>query len=314
MTMKATVVAAILSASILFFAPAAVHGQQTLAERLGYAADAKLLIVHADDIGLARSVNVATAKAFESGGITSGSVMVPAPWFPDFAAYYREHEPLDVGVHITLTAEWDYFKWGGISPAGDIPSLLDEHGHFHATVEEVAEHAKPTEVEKEIRAQIDRAIALGIRPTHLDTHMGSVMARPDLMRIYLKLGKEYDLPVLITAGSWVQDAPGEIRDAIAAADQPVLDGLFMMLANDPDKSWNEVYEEMLAAVGPGLNQLIVHLAIDDMEMQAVAINHPDFGSAWRQRDLEFVTSKEFRDLLEAHDITLVSWDQIREVM
>jgi predicted glycoside hydrolase/deacetylase ChbG (UPF0249 family) len=314
MTMKNTAMATILSVLILFVAPACVQGQKNLAERLGYEADAKLLIVHADDIGLARSVNIASARAFENGGITSGSVMVPCPWFPDFAAYYREHQPLDVGIHITLTAEWDYYKWGGISPAGEIPSLLDENGHFYSTIEAVGEHAEPAEVEKEIRAQIERALALGIEPTHLDTHMGSVMATPELVQIYLELGREYNLPVLLASGSWVQDAPDEIRDAIAAAEQPVLDGLYMILADDPDKSWSEAYGEMFATMGPGLNQLIVHLAIDDTEMQAVAVNHPDFGSAWRQQDLDFVTSEEFRDLLEAHDITLVSWDQIREVM
>ena len=103
--MKNTTIAAVLSGLILYVAPAAVQGQRNLAEKLGYEADAKLLIVHADDIGMARSVNIAAAKAFENGGITSGSVMVPCPWFPDFAAYYREHQPLDVGIHITLTAE-----------------------------------------------------------------------------------------------------------------------------------------------------------------------------------------------------------------
>jgi len=310
---KIIILAAMLGGFISLVAPSVAEGQKTLAEKLGYDADAKLLIVHADDIGVARSVNIASARAFESGGITSGSVMVPCPWFPDFAAYYREHQPLDVGIHITLTAEWDYYKWGGISPAGEIPSLLDEHGHFYSTVEEVGTHADPVEVEKEIRAQIERALALGIRPTHLDTHMGSVMAKPELVQIYLKLGREYDLPVLVISGSWLQDAPDDIRDAIAA-EKPLLDGLYMMLADDPAKSWSEAYAEMLATIGPGLNQLIVHLAIDDTEMQAVTVNHPDFGSAWRQKDLDFVTSREFRDLLAAHDITLVSWDQVRKVM
>jgi hypothetical protein len=121
-----------------FCSPVTARGQETIAERLGYDANAKLLIVHADDIGLARSVNIAAARAFEVGGITSGSVMVPCPWFPDFAGYYREHGPLDVGIHITLTAEWEHYKWGGVSPAGEIPSLLDEYGHFYASVEEVA--------------------------------------------------------------------------------------------------------------------------------------------------------------------------------
>ncbi len=194
--MKKTAIAAILSGLVISVVPAVLPGQKNLAERLGYEADAKLLIVHADDIGLARSVNIATVQAFESGGITSGSLMVPCPWFPDFAAYYREHQPLDVGIHTTLAAEWDYYKWGGVSPAGEIPSLLDDNGYFYSPVEEVGLHADPAEVEKEIRAQIERALALGIRPTHLDTHMGSVMAKPELLQIYLKLGMEYGVPVL----------------------------------------------------------------------------------------------------------------------
>jgi predicted glycoside hydrolase/deacetylase ChbG (UPF0249 family) len=311
--MRIPLIPAILALSTILVAPAAAQGRKNLAERMGFAADAKLLIVHADDIGMARSVNIATARAFESGGITSGSVMVPCPWFPDFAAYYREHQPLDVGIHITLTAEWDHYKWGGVSPAGAIPSLLDEHGYLYATVEELGQHAVPAEVETEIRAQIERALALGIRPTHLDTHMASVMASPDLIRIYLKLGREYNLPVLTVSGSWVQDAPDEIREAMTA-EPPLLDGLYMMHAADPAKSWSKVYSEMIASIGPGLSQLIVHLAMDDTEMQAVAVNHPDFGSAWRQRDLDFVTSKEFRGLLEANDITLVTWKQVREAM
>ncbi len=311
--MKISTGMAVLCGAILVTVPTGAAGQQTLAEKLGYDAGAKLLIVHADDIGVARSVNVATARAFEHGAITSGSVMVPCPWFPDFAAFYRDHGPFDVGIHLTLTAEWDYYKWGGISPAGEIASLLDEYGHFYATVEEVAQHADPAEAEREMRAQIERAIALGIRPTHLDTHMGSVMARPELMQIYVRLGKEYGLPVLLPSRGWSENLPQGMRDDLAAG-LPLLDGLYMMLAHDPSKSWSEAYGEMIAAIGPGLNQLIVHLAVDDTEMQAVTVNHPDFGSAWRQKDLDFVMSQEFKDLLAAHDIRLVSWDQVRKAM
>jgi predicted glycoside hydrolase/deacetylase ChbG (UPF0249 family) len=294
------------------FGPASVRAQapKTLAERLGFAADAKLLIVHADDIGLARSVNIASERAFEQGGISSGSVIVPSPWFPDFAAYYREHQSLDVGIHITLTAEWQYYKWGGVSPGGDIPSLLDEYGHFYPTVEAVAQHAVPAEAEREIRAQIERALALGIKPSHLDTHMGCMLVIPGLVQVYLKLGQEYGLPLLIPR-YWLQSVPEEHREAIAA-DYVLLDGLYMIEADDPAKSRSEAYREMLAAMGPGLNELIVHLAIDDAEMQAITINHPDFGAAWRQKDLDFVTSREFKDLLAVHDIKLVTWGQIRE--
>ena len=310
--MKTAVITVTLLGLAVLIAPARAHGQQTLAERLGYPADAKLLIVHADDIGLARSVNIASERAFQSGGITSGSVIVPSPWFPDFAAYYREHQSLDVGIHITLTAEWEYFKWGGVSPAGEIPSLLDEYGHLYPTVEAVAAHAVPGEVEKEVRAQIHRALALGIKPTHLDTHMGCMLVIPALVEVYLRLGKEYDLPLLIPR-AWLQNVPQEHRAAIEA-ENVVLDGLYMIEADDPAKSRSEAYAELIAAMGPGLNELIVHLAIDDTEMQGITVNHPDFGSAWRQKDLDFVTSQQFRDLLKARDIKLVSWGQVREAM
>lgn len=217
---------------------------------------------------------------------------------------------MDVGIHITLTAEWEYYKWGGISPAGEIPSLLDENGYFYSTVRDVAMHADPAEVEKEIRAQIERAMALGIRPTHLDTHMASVMATPELLQIYFDIGKEYGLPVLTIPE---EDAPEQYREALVAHGG-LVDGFYMMYADDSTKSWSQAYEEMIAGMGPGLNELVVHLAIDDAEMQAITVDHPDYGSAWRQRDLDFVTSKEFRDLLEAHDIKLVTWDQVRQVM
>lgn len=310
--MKRTPITTVLAGATLFVAPAAAQTQATLAQKLGYAANAKLLIIHADDIGVARSQNVASEKAYESGAITSGSVMVPCPWFPDFAAYYREHPGLDVGIHITLTAEWDYYKWGGISPAGEIPSLLDENGHFYPTVEAVAQHAVPAEVEKEVRAQIQRAIALGIKPTHLDTHMGTMLVIPQLAPIYFKLGNEYGLPLLLPR-EYLQMAPADQRDALAAQ-YVLLDGLYMIERADSSKTWPQQYGEMIAKMGPGLNQLIVHLALDDTEMRAVTVNHPDFGSAWRQRDLDFVTSAAFKDLLKSHDIKLVSWGQIRDAM
>lgn len=284
--------------------------QQSIAEAMGFARNAKLLIVHADDLGLSCSTNIAAMRAFERGAITSGSVMVPCPWFADFAAYYRAHPQLDVGVHATLTAEWANYRWGGVLPANEIPSLLDRHGFLHATVEQVARHADASEAERELRAQIERAIAFGIEPTHLDTHMGSVLARPELVDVYLRLGKEFGLPVLVPLRGFSSDVSAYVR-AARAMGFPVLDGLYMMHSHDPTTSWPHAYGEMIEAMGPGLNQLIVHLSLDDAEMQAIAIDHPDFGSAWRQQDLDFVLSQTFRRQIEANDVTLVSWSQVR---
>jgi len=298
-----------LALLFFLFSPVFLLAQQNLAEKLGYPADAKLLIVHADDIGLAQSANAATIKAFEEGGITSGSIMVPCPWFEDFAAYYQEHPGLDVGIHITLTAEWDHYKWGGVLPATEIPSLLDQNGHFYASVQEVAKNAIAEEAEKEIRAQIERAMSFGINPTHLDTHMASVAATPELMEIYMKLGMEYGIPVFIPR-LMLMGVPEETREMIKQ-NYVLVDKFYMLNTEGPDASWEELYGEMISGSVPGLNVMIVHLAHDNAEMQAVAVNHPAFGSTWRQQDLDYVLSQNFRDELKKHQIYLVGWEDIQ---
>jgi len=298
----------VLSLLIVFLFVYQASAQQTLAEKLGYATDAKLLIVHADDIGLAQSVNDASGQAFASGGITSGSIMVPCPWFIDFAEHFKSHPDLDVGIHITLTSEWDYYKFGGVLPSSEISSLLDENGYFYPTTEEVGLHADPVEAEKEIRAQIDKAIAYGIKPTHLDTHMGSVLAKPELLEIYMRLGMEYDLPVFAPR-MILYAVPEEMRKMVST-EYVLVDNMFMLDVDGPEASWEEEYGKMIEKVGPGLNVMIVHLAYDNAEMQAVAINHPAFGATWREKDLNYVQSQTFHDLLKKNEIQLVTWKEI----
>src|SRR4051812_37242699 len=142
-----------------------------LAARLGYPADAKLLIVHADDIGVAHSVNAATFKAFESGLVTSGSIMIPCAWLPEVAAYARTHAGADLGLHLTLTSEWTTYRWGGVLSKERAPSLYAADGYLYPTESEAGSHADVREAEREVRAQIERARAFGINPTHLDSHM-----------------------------------------------------------------------------------------------------------------------------------------------
>ena len=250
----------------------------------------------------------ASIAAFASGGISSGSIMVPCPWFNDFAAYYKNHSDLDVGIHITLTSEWDHYKFGGISPSTEIPSLLDENGYFYPTIEEVAKNAVPAEAEKEIRAQIERAIAYDIKPTHLDTHMGSVLAQPELIQIYMKLGMEYNLPVFVPR-MLLMGVSEELRKMIKK-EFVLVDRFFTLNLDGPDASWEEEYAKLIEQVKPGLNVMIVHLAYDNAEMQAVAVNHPAFGATWREKDLKYVQSQAYKDLLKEKQIQLVTWKEI----
>jgi chitin disaccharide deacetylase len=302
----------LLSILISFSTVISVAQEKSLAEMLGYPRDSKLLIIHADDMGLAHSVNTATLKAFESGSITSGSIMVPCPWTLEICDYIREHPGLDAGVHLTLTAEWDNFKWDGVTPSDQIESLLDEKGYFYPSVEEFGKNAIPAEAIKEMSAQVEKLISMGVKPSHIDTHMGSVLAKPELILAYLQLSDKYKLPVLFPRAytTWL---PPELKD-IYSKKIFLLDNLFMIDPQMIQGKWFDGYKKGIESMKPGLNQMIVHVAIDNDEMKAIAEGHDDYGSAWRQNDLDLVQSKEFRDLLKTNNIILISWGQIRDLM
>lgn len=284
---------------------------KTLAEKMGYDRNAKLLIVHADDMGLSHSTNSAVMEAFQKGRISSGSIMVPCPWFPEIAEFAKNNPKLDIGIHTTLTSEWDNYFFGGVLPSSEIPNLLNPKGYFYSSVEEFAKHANAAEVEKEIRAQIEKALAFGIKPSHLDNHMGTLLASPEYYQVLLKLGHEYRLPVLIPADMIAGISPQLLE--MLSKDNVVVDHLFMINQASPANKWGESYLNFIANMQPGLNEIIVHLARNTDETQAIMINHPDFGAEWRQHDLDFVLSSEFKKALKDHDIKLVTWRQIGEV-
>jgi chitin disaccharide deacetylase len=288
------------------------QSEKNLAELLGYPKDSKLLIIHADDMGLSHSVNTATIKAFDNKGITSGSIMVPCPWSLEIMTYIKDHPGIDAGVHLTLTAEWGLYKWGGVTPSDQIRSLLDKNNNFYPSVEELGKAVKPEEALKEMKAQVDKVIAMGIKPTHIDTHMGSVLATPELVMAYLSLSDIYHLPVLFPRAylSWFpQDVAKNLGSKIF-----LLDNLFMLDETTKTSKWIDAYKKGIEALKPGLNQIIVHLSVDNDEMQAISKGHDDYGSAWRQHDLDLVTSKEFRDLLKSNNVILIGWKQIADLM
>ncbi len=298
--------------SLLISFSITAQNNKNLAELLGYPKDSRLLIIHADDMGLAHSVNTACIKAFEDKAITSGSMMMPCPWILEMASYIKNHPGLDVGIHLTMTSEWDLYKWGGISEASQIPSLLNKNGNFFATVEELGKTGKGADAEKELKAQIEKCIALGIQPTHLDTHMGSVLANPELIKVYLKLSDEYKIPILFPR-SYVAWFPPAVSKALGAKIF-LLDNLFMLEPKMIGNKWIDPYRKAIENLKPGLNQIIVHLAMDNDEMQAICKGHEDYGSSWRQKDLDLVLSNEFKDLLKENQVILITWKQIRDLM
>lgn len=289
------------------------YSQKNLAEKLGYPKDAKLLILHADDVGVSHSEDSATFTAFLKKGITSASIMVPCPWFSEVAAYAKQHPELDWGIHSTFTSEWKNYRWDGVLPASEIASLIDKNGYMYSSVEEVGKNAKASDVEKELRAQIERATSFGIKLTHLDNHMGSILASPEFIGVYQKVGKEYHLPVLIPMNMIRRMAP-QMEKFIDTSTTVVVDNFVSAYEAIPATGWKQFYDETVKSLKPGLNEMIFHLAYDNDEMKAITVDHPSFGAAWRQRDLDYVTSDEFKTLLKQNDIYLITWGDIQKVM
>ena len=292
------------------FSTVKIDAQITLAEKLGFEKDAKLLIVHADDAGMCNSENIATEAALESGAVSSTSIMMPCPWSDDFIDWAVKHPNADVGVHLTLTAEWEHYRWNGILPADKIPSLLDKDGYFPRTAQELANQANLKEVEAELRAQIDRAIALGIKPTHLDSHMATTLKTPELIRLFLKLGKDYRIPNMLSrymANNYHLLQDENYSDVLFVDNLVFLRGL-------PTEQWEKEYRKIFKEIKPGLNQLILHAALDNIELQTITVNHTEANSESRQRDYDFVTSELFRSMLKEYNINVITWREIQKVL
>ena len=275
---------------------------RTVAERLGYPANAKLLILHGDDLGVAHSVDAASLDALDRGAITSASIMMPTPWVTEVAAYARAHPNADLGLHLTLTSEWETYRWGSVEAKDKVQSLLDSTGTFPSDVPPVVARAKVAEVELELRAQVERALALGIRPTHLDSHMGALFGSAELIATYIKVAHDYRLPFLAPRGLPV--GPNDV-----VLDQIVIAG--PEVARD---KWKQFYLDAIAGLKPGLTEMIVHLGHDDAELQAVTVNHEPYGSAWRQRDYDVVTSAEFKKALADNHVVLVRWRDLGKLV
>ncbi len=283
---------------------------KTIAERLGYPADSKLLILHADDLAVAHSQDAASFDALDKRAVTSASIMVPCPWLTEVADYAKAHPDTDLGLHLTLTSEWQTYRWGPVASKDKVPSLIDPDGYLWPETGPAVQHIKADEAELEIRAQIDHAIAIGIHPTHLDSHMGVLFARPDLFAVYVKVAHEYRLPFLAFLSA---DTPKELSSVLSDKDLHV-NAIVIANPSVHPGDWETFYLTAIKNLKPGVTEFIVHLAHDDAEMQAVTAGHPDYGAAWRQRDYEVVTSPEFKKALEDNHVILIAWRDLKKLL
>jgi len=286
--------------------------------KLGWADDDRAVIIHTDDIGMCQASLAAFADLVEFGLISSGATMVPCPWFPQVAAYCRAHPSVDLGVHLTLTCEWDTYRWGPISTRDPASGLIDEEGYFYRQSEPVQEHGDPTAVQIELLAQVERALKAGIDVTHVDTHMGTVMHQK-FIPVYLQVAAHYRLPPMLPR--WDQAHLHEMgMDAETAAfaarmlqeleaqGVPMFDHMAMMPLDEPAHRV-ETAKRLFDALPPGLSYFILHPAMDTPELRAIAPDWPN-----RVADYEAFTSPELRDYVKGSGIHVIGYRALRDLM
>jgi predicted glycoside hydrolase/deacetylase ChbG (UPF0249 family) len=289
----------------------AASGQtKSIAERLGYPQDSKLLIIHADDLAVAHSEDTASFDALDKHAVTSASIMVPCPWLNEVADDAKTHPDADLGLHLTLTSEWKTYRWGPVESKDRVPSLLDPSGYLWPDTPQAVGALKADEAELEIRTQIERANALGIHPTHLDSHMGALFSRPDLFAVYVKVAHEYKLPFLAFIAP---DTPRELSSLLSNKDV-LLNSVVIADPSVHPSDWKTFYTNAIKNLKPGVTEIIVHLGHDDAELQAVMVDHADYGAAWRQRDYDVVTSPEFKKVLEENHVVLIRWKDLKKLL
>lgn len=274
----------------------------------------RYVIIHADDAGMSHSVNRATIDTMEQGSVSSVSIMVPCPWFPEFARYAKAHPTGDYGIHLTLNSEWEHYRWGPVADRSKVPSLIDENGYLWDNVQQVAENVKVEEAEIELRSQIDRAIKFGVPLSHLDTHMGAILSRPDLVRLYVKLGVDYDLPVLFVRPSVNNEIAKRYPDAMKLVPAlkgkgfPLLDALYQFYDPGTLEERKGIYLKTLRELPLGVSQIIIHCGYDDSELRSITSSVPI-----RDGDRRIFMDADVRSVIKECGIEVIGWREFREL-
>jgi predicted glycoside hydrolase/deacetylase ChbG (UPF0249 family) len=297
------------------------YGQQTYAERLGYPKDARVVLIHCDDVGMFIDGDLGAIKAIEDGVVTSASTMMPCGWVTHWAEWLKKHPDFDNGLHLTLTSEWRYYRWGPVAGASRVPGLVDKDGYFWHEVPGVVAHASADEVEIEIRAQLAKARAMGLPVTHLDTHMGTVYATPEYFQAYCRVGMEEHIPVMIMGGHMTaltaasKDDPTfpqraalarQMAEKVWNAGLPVLDDLdeFTSIKDLDEKK--KVVRERLHNQKPGVTMYITHCTIPSEDFSYVSYSGPN-----RHSDTLAMSDPDLKKFIEDEGIILTTWKELK---
>lgn len=289
---------------------------ETWAEKLGYPAGKRVLILHADDAGMCYEANEAVKQQLSAGEIQSASIMAPCPWFNEMAAWYKENPQYDLGVHVTLTSEWKHYRWAPLTPRAEVPGMVDKDGYLWADVIPVALNAKPEEIETEIRAQIERHLKAGVQPSHMDTHMGTVYARPDFTAAYMKLAEEYRIPAMV-----IEYSP-RIAEKFRKRGIPQTEVLISLINNyklpklddfeavPSGDSYDEVIEnffELVKSLEPGITEIVFHPSTESEGLKHIT-------NSWQQRvwESQMFGDPRVKEFFEEQDVVFTNWKEIMQ--
>ena len=290
--------------------PASVFAAPTLAERLGYAPTDRLLIVNGDDVGMCHSANLATIDALEHGLMRSSTILVPCPWVLEIANYAKAHPDRDFGIHLCQTSEWRVYRWGPVAPRSEVPGLIDAEGYLWHETPQVYAKSNPQEALIESRAQIRRALELGVDITHLDSHMGVLQYRPDYLESYLQLAVEFDLPVrMASEETFAQAGQSGWREKFTAKGILFPDDFIFDMKYAGPADVKRFWMQRLANLKPGVTELFIHAGQPTEELKAIT-------GSWAIRAAEyelFTRDADLKAMLEKQGVKLIGYRPIRDL-
>lgn len=307
---------AALSAFVILACFASQAGAETWADRLGYPAGSKVIVLHANAMGMCYETSAAGTKLLDGDMVRSAAAIVPAPWFNEFAQWCQAHPDADVGLELTLNSEFQEYRWQPTAAGGSVPSLVDSDGFLWQTPVQTMVNGSTEDVEREVRAQIARAKMAGLHPTHLTTHLGTLITRPDLIAVYLRIARDEWIPAMI-----VELTPEQVErfkqegfplpdDMIQLLDDyplPKVDDLHFVGDAESYAAKKQAFLDMLSKLSPGLTQIAFHPAIESDALKQIT-------PRWQQRvwDAQLMADDEVRQALEAEGVVLTDWREIMQ--
>jgi predicted glycoside hydrolase/deacetylase ChbG (UPF0249 family) len=284
------------------------------AEKLGYPVDSKVVMLHADDIGMCSEANEAVIPYLLNDQIQSAAAMVPCPWFNDIADWYKKHPEMDIGLHLTLTSEWKNYRWGPVSNPSNVPELIDPEGYMWRGVIDVASRAPVTTVEKEVRAQIERAYERGIKPGHIDTHMGTLYSKVEYAEAFFKVAMEYGIPANVI--EFTPDRVQKFRkqgypitarliESGRKYTLPKLDDFSSVPDGKNYQNKKETFFDLIQNLEPGITEIIFHPSIKTEGLKKIT-------NSWQQRvwEAKMFSDPEVIQFLKNEGIIFTNWKEM----